>query len=162
MAEKENKTNAIRRFDSAKIKYTIHRYEHGDEAVDGAHIASLLGIDPAKVYKTLVTRGSDKNFYVFDIPVLAELDLKKAARAAGVKSVEMIHVAEINALTGYVRGGCSPVGMKKQFKTFFDQSAEELETMLVSAGRIGWQIEAAPKDIAALCAARFADLVHGV
>ena len=160
MAEKENKTNAIRRFDSAKIKYTIHRYEHGDEAVDGAHIASLLGIDPAKVYKTLVTRGSDKSFYVFDIPVLAELDLKKAARAAGVKSVEMIHVAEINALTGYVRGGCSPVGMKKQFKTFFDQSAEGLETMLVSAGRIGWQIEAAPKDIASLCAAHFADLVH--
>ena len=160
MAEKENKTNAIRRFDSAKIPYTIHRYEHGEGAVDGAHIASLLGIDPAVVYKTLVTRGSDKNYYVFDIPVLAELDLKKAAKAAGVKSVEMIHVAEINALTGYVRGGCSPVGMKKQFKTYFDKSAEGLEHMLVSAGRIGWQIEAAPRDIESLCGAVFAELVH--
>jgi Cys-tRNA(Pro)/Cys-tRNA(Cys) deacylase len=160
MAEKENKTNAIRRFDSAKIKYTIHRYEHGEGAVDGAHIASLLGIDPGRVYKTLVTRGSDKSFYVFDIPVLEELDLKKAARAAGVKSVEMIHVAEINGITGYVRGGCSPVGMKKQFKTFFDKSAEGLDTMLVSAGRIGWQIEAAPVDIAKLANADFADLVH--
>ena len=160
MAEKENKTNAIRRFDSAKIKYTIHRYEHGDVAPDGATIAESLGIDPAKVYKTLVTRGSDKNYYVFDIPVLCELDLKKAAKAAGVKSVEMIHVAEINPLTGYVRGGCSPVGMKKQFRTFFDISAESLETMLVSAGRIGWQIEARPSDIASLCAAFFADIVH--
>ncbi len=162
MAEKENKTNAIRRFDSAKIKYTIHRYEHGDTAVDGATIAELIDRDPSVVFKTLVTRGSDKSYYVFDIPVLSELDLKKAAKAAGVKSVEMIHVAEINALTGYVRGGCSPVGMKKQFKTFFDISAEGLDTMIVSAGRIGWQIEAAPADIASLCGARFADLVlHG-
>ncbi len=160
MAEKENKTNAIRRFDSAKIKYTVHRYEHNGEAVDGVHVAESLGIDPDKVYKTLVTRGNDKNFYVFDIPVASELDLKKAALAAGVKSVEMIHVAEINAITGYVRGGCSPVGMKKQFKTFFDISAQSLETMLVSAGRIGLQIEAAPGDIASLCAAKFAELVH--
>lgn len=160
MAEKENKTNAIRKFDSAKINYKIHRYEHGEGAVDGAHIASLLGIDPDIVYKTLVTRGSDKNYYVFDIPVLKELDLKKAARAAGVKSVEMIHVAEINSVTGYVRGGCSPVGMKKQFKTYFDKSAQGLETMLVSAGRIGWQIEASPCDIAKLANASFAELVH--
>ena len=159
MAEKENKTNAIRRFDSAKIKYNIHRYEHGDAPVDGATIAELIGRDPSVVYKTLVTRGSDKSYYVFDIPVLRELDLKKAAKAAGVKSVEMIHVSEINALTGYVRGGCSPVGMKKQFKTFFDVSAEGLDTMIVSAGRIGWQIEAAPLDIAKLCGARFADLL---
>ena len=159
MAEKENKTNAIRRFDSAKIKYTIHRYEHGDAPVDGATIAALIDRDPSVVYKTLVTRGADKNYYVFDIPVLRELDLKKAARAAGVKSVEMIHVSEINALTGYVRGGCSPVGMKKQFKTFFDISAEGLDTMIVSAGRIGWQIEAAPSDIAKLCRACFAALL---
>ena len=145
MAEKENKTNAIRKFDSAKINYKIHRYEHGEGAVDGKTIAVLLGID--------------KNYYVFDIPVERELDLKKAAKAAGVKSVEMIHVAEINALTGYVRGGCSPVGMKKQFRTFFDSSAGALDTMLVSAGRIGWQIEAAPGDIASLCGARYAELV---
>ncbi len=159
MAEKENKTNAIRKFDSAKINYKIHRYEHGEGAVDGKTIAVLLGIDPTKIFKTLVTRGSDKNYYVFDIPVERELDLKKAAKAAGVKSVEMIHVAEINALTGYVRGGCSPVGMKKQFRTFFDSSAGALDTMLVSAGRIGWQIEAAPGDIASLCGARYAELV---
>lgn len=160
MAEKENKTNAIRRFESAKIVHTIHRYEHGDAPVDGAHIAMLLGVDPSKVYKTLVCRGSDKNIYVFDIPVLAELDLKKATKAAGVKNVEMIHVSEINAITGYIRGGCSPVGMKKQFKTFFDKSAEGLEKMIVSAGRIGWQVEASPRDIASLCNARFVELVH--
>lgn len=160
MAEKENKTNAIRRFESAKVKFTVHRYEHGEEAVDGANIARLLGIEPTRVYKTLVTRGSDKRFYVFDIPVLEELDLKKAAKAAGVKSVEMIHVAEINDITGYVRGGCSPVGMKKQFLTYFNQSVSKLDTMLVSAGRIGWQIEAAPSDIMALCGAGLADLVH--
>ena len=160
MAQKENKTNAIRLFDSAKIKYTVHRYENNGEAVDGLHVAESLGIDPASVYKTLVTRGSDKNFYVFDIPVADELDLKKAAKAAGVKSVEMIHVNEINAVTGYVRGGCSPVGMKKPFRTFFDISAKELDTMLVSAGRIGLQIEAAPGDIASLCKASFTELVH--
>lgn len=160
MAQKENKTNAIRLFDSAKIEYTVHRYENNGEAVDGAHVAESLGIDPAKVYKTLVTRGNDKNFYVFDIPVLSELDLKKAARAAGVKSVEMIHVSEINSVTGYVRGGCSPVGMKKQFRTFFDISAKNIDTMLVSAGRIGWQIEAAVSDIARLCSACFVELTH--
>lgn len=160
MAEKENKTNAVRRFDSAKIEYKIHRYEHGDVPPGGADIARLLGIDPARVYKTLVTVGNDRNYYVFDIPVTSELDLKKAARAAGVKSVEMIPVSEINKVTGYIRGGCSPVGMKKQFKTFFDKSAEELETMVVSAGRIGWQIEAAPCDIARLACASFADIVH--
>ncbi len=160
MAQKENKTNAIRKFDSEKIPYKIHRYEHGEEAVDGVTIAKLLEIDPDKIFKTLVTVGNDKNYYVFDIPVASELDLKKAARACGVKSVEMIHVSDINKITGYVRGGCSPVGMKKQFKTFFDNSAKKLDSMLVSAGRIGWQIESKPCALAKLAGAIFADLVR--
>ena len=157
--EKDVKTNAMRILDRAGVKYEHFSYEC-DEFVDGAQTADHLGLPHEKVFKTLVTRGASGGYYVFDIPVLCELDLKKAAKAAGVKSVEMIHVAEINPLTGYVRGGCSPVGMKKQFKTFFDISAENLETMLVSAGRIGWQIEAKPSDIASLCSARFADIVH--
>ena len=105
------------------------------------------GADPARVFKTLVTQGADRNYYVFVVPVLAELDLKKAAKAAGVKSVAMIHVADINKVTGYIRGGCSPVGMKKQFVTVYDESCLAQQTMLVSGGRIGTQIECAPADL---------------
>ena len=101
----------------------------------------------ARVFKTLVTQGADRNYYVFVVPVLAELDLKKAAKAAGVKSVAMIHVADINKVTGYIRGGCSPVGMKKQFVTVYDESCLAQQTMLVSGGRIGTQIECAPADL---------------
>ena len=155
----EFKTNVYRIFDSAKLPYKPHTYPHGDEAVDGESIAKLLGIPPEKIFKTLVTQGSDRNYYVFDVPVSKELDLKKAARAVGVKSVAMIHVADINKVTGYVRGGCSPVGMKKRYKTVFDESAKGLDSMLVSAGRIGWQIEAAPEDLAKVSGAIFADII---
>ncbi|MCI8387779.1 MAG: Cys-tRNA(Pro) deacylase [Clostridiales bacterium] len=155
----EFKTNVYRIFDKEKLPYTPHTYEHGDGPVDGATISALLGIPASHVFKTLVTQGNDRNFYVFDVPVDRELDLKKAAKAVGVKSVEMIHVADINKVTGYVRGGCSPVGMKKKYKTVFDISAKELETMLVSAGRIGWQIEAKPDDLAKISGATFADIV---
>ena len=112
-----------------------------------ALVARLTGQDPARVFKTLVTQGADRNYYVFVVPVLAELDLKKAAKAAGVKSVAMIHVADINKVTGYIRGGCSPVGMKKQFVTVYDESCLAQQTMLVSGGRIGTQIECAPADL---------------
>ena len=120
---KEAKTNAMRMLERAKVAYTSHEYPHEEgQAVDGANVARLTGQDPARVFKTLVTQGADRNYYVFVVPVLAELNLKKAAKAAGVKSVAMIHVADINKVTGYIRGGCSPVGMKKQFVTVYDES----------------------------------------
>ncbi|MGN1090802.1 MAG: Cys-tRNA(Pro) deacylase [Huintestinicola sp.] len=157
----ENKTNAMRILDRAKIKYESHTYPHGDEAVDGAAVARLLGQDPEKVYKTLVTRGASnpaRNFYVFVIPVERELDLKKAAKAVGEKSVEMIHVKEINGITGYIRGGCSPIGMKKQFPTTFQQEVSELDTVIFSGGKIGVQIEACPGDVFGLIGAKTADI----
>ena len=145
---KEAKTNAMRMLERAKVNYTSHEYPHEEgQAVDGAHVAQLTGQDPAKVFKTLVTQGADRNYYVFVVPVLAELDLKKAAKSVGVKSVAMIHVADINKVTGYIRGGCSPVGMKKQFATVFDESCLAQPTILVSGGRIGTQIECVPADL---------------
>ena len=156
---KEQKTNAMRILEQKKIKYSAHEYPHGDEAVDGVTVAQLTGRDPACVFKTLVTRGAGKTNYVFVIPVAHELDLKKAAKTVGEKSIAMIHVSEITPLTGYVRGGCSPVGMKKLFKTVFDASALEQETILVSAGKIGAQIECDPRDLAALVRGTFADII---
>lgn len=158
----EFKTNVMRVLEQKKIKYTPHEYPHGDEAVDGATVAKIIGRDPACVFKTLVTRGASKTVYVFVIPVLCELDLKKAAKAVKEKSIAMIHVSEINALTGYVRGGCSPVGMKKQYKTTYDISALGQETMLVSAGKIGYQIELAPQELIALTRGQTADIVSEV
>lgn len=157
----EAKTNAMRILERAKIKYEIHTYPHGDEAVDGVNVARLTGQPPEKVYKTLVTRGSSnpsKSYYVFVIPVERELDLKKAARTVGEKSVEMIHVKEINSITGYIRGGCSPVGMKKQFVTTFHQDVLSLDTVIFSGGKIGLQIEAAPMDILKLIGGKTADI----
>ena len=143
----EQKTNVMRQLDRAKIAYSTHEYPHGDSAVDGVTVAGLIGKDSDCVFKTLVARGSDQAIYVFVIPVAKELDLKAAARAVGAKSVAMVHVSEINTLTGYIRGGCSPVGMKKQYKTVIDDSALDQETMVVSAGRIGAQVELSPQDL---------------
>lgn len=111
------KTNVMRLLDQKKVPYTPHTYPHGDDAVDGVTVAQMTGMDPAKVFKTLVARGASKTPYVFVIPVACELDLKKAAKAVGEKSIAMLHVSELTPLTGYVRGGCSPVGMKKQLRT---------------------------------------------
>ena len=122
-------------------------------------VAGLIGAAPEQVFKTLVTRGASKTNYVFVIPVASELDLKKAARAVGEKSIAMIHVSEITALTGYVRGGCSPIGMKKQFTTVYNESALEQETIIVSAGKIGAQVELDPKSLAALTRGKFADII---
>lgn len=145
---KEAKTNAMRMLERAKVAYSAHEYPHEEgQAVDGANVARLTGQDPAKVFKTLVTQGADRNYYVFVVPVLAELDLKKAAKAAGVKSVAMIHVADINKVTGYIRGGCSPVGMKKQYRTVFDESVLTQQKVYVSGGRIGTQVCCAPADL---------------
>ena len=145
---KEAKTNAMRMLERAKVAYSAHEYPHEEgQAVDGANVARLTGQDPAKVFKTLVTQGADRNYYVFVVPVLAELNLKKAAKAAGVKSVAMIHVADINKVTGYIRGGCSPVGMKKQYRTVFDESVLTQQKVYVSGGRIGTQVCCAPADL---------------
>ena len=155
----EQKTNVMRALDQKKIRYTPHEYPHGAEAVDGVTVAGLIGAAPEQVFKTLVTRGASKSIYVFVIPVAAELDLKKAARAVGEKSIAMIHVSEITALTGYVRGGCSPIGMKKQYKTVYHESALEQETIIVSAGKIGSQVELEPKALATLTRGQFAEII---
>jgi len=154
----EAKTNAVRIVERSKIPFTVQTYDHSDGAIDGVSVAAKLGQDPAQVYKTLVTRGASKNLYVFVIPVAKELYLKKAAKTVGEKSIEMIHVSEINKLTGYIRGGCSPIGMKKLYTTTIDQSAEELEQIFVSAGKIGMQIGINPKELAKLVNAKFADI----
>lgn len=156
---KEEKTNVMRVLEQKKIAYSAHTYPHEEGvAVDGVTVAQSMGFDPAAVFKTLVARGAKGQFYVFDVPVAENLDLKKAAKAVGEKSIEMIHQKELLPLTGYVHGGCSPVGMKKLFPTVIDASAENLETMIVSAGKIGYQVELAPRDLAALVRAEFADI----
>ena len=155
----EQKTNVMRLLEQKKIKYTAHEYPHGDEAVDGVTVAESIRQPPEKVFKTLVARGASKKIYVFDIPVAEELDLKKAAKAVGEKSVAMIHVKEITELTGYVRGGCSPVGMKKQYPTVFHESCLAEDMIMVSAGKIGYQVELAPEELIKLTRASTADLI---
>ena len=160
MSKKEEKTNVMRVLDQKKIPYTPHTYPHGDgEAPDGVTVAQNLGINPDQVFKTLVTKGASGGYYVFDIPVAATLDLKKAAKAVGEKSIELLHVAEINAVTGYIRGGCSPVGMKKQYPTVFHQTALDYDTIYISAGKIGAQVELAPQALLDLLGASTADIV---
>lgn len=154
----EIKTNVMRILDKSKISYTAHTYDHSDGAIDGAAVAEKMGQNPEQVFKTLVTKGTGRDYYVFVIPVLKELDLKKAAKAVGEKSVEMIAVKDINKVTGYIRGGCSPIGMKKLFTTVFDKSAEQIETIIVSAGKIGYQIELASKDLIKIVNASTAEI----
>ena len=144
---KETKTNAMRKLDTLHISYTEHQYDASDGHIDGVAVATKCRLDPDQVFKTLVTQGNDRNFYVFVIPVREELDLKKCAKAAQVKSVEMIHVKDLLKTTGYIRGGCSPVGMKKEFSTFFDETMVLFDTVYVSGGRIGTQIEISPDDL---------------
>ena len=151
---KEVKTNAMRILDRMKIAYQHYTYEC-DEFQDGMQTVELLQLDPDKVYKTLVTESPNREYFVFVIPVARELDLKAAARAVGQKSLSMIHVKDINKITGYVRGGCTSVGMKKAYKTVIDASAQQLKTMVVSGGRIGSQIELAPADLAKAAGAEF-------
>ena len=154
------KTNAVRMLDRAKISYTALEYPHQEgQAVDGVTVAQMLGQNPDQVFKTLVTQGASHNYYVFVVPVAASLDLKKAARAVGEKSVAMLHVADINKVTGYIRGGCSPVGMKKQFVTVFHESMLEQSQVMVSGGRIGLQIQLAPADLIAAVKGKTADII---
>lgn len=159
MAKKIQKTNAMRILDSRKTGYTIYEYPHEETALPGEEVAGLIGKPADQVYKTLVTTGGS-GYYVFVVPVCSELDLKKAAKAAGTKSIQMVHVAQLFALTGYVRGGCTAIGMKKQFPVFLDISAKNKEKILVSGGKIGLQIELAPNDLLLVAGGVYADLVR--
>lgn len=140
MSKHEEKTNVMRALDSKKVKYINHSYID-TPTTNGVEVAKILGQNPADVFKTLVTTSKSGTNYVFVIPVAKELDLKKAAKAAGEKSIEMLKSKELLPLTGYVHGGCSPIGMKKPFKTFIDKSAAEREVIIFSAGKIGYQVE---------------------
>ena len=153
-----DRTNVMRVLDQKKIPYTPHTYEQ-DPTMTGVEIAQILNEDPKRVFKTLVTQGKSAKYYVFVIPVEAELDLKKAASVAGEKAVAMIKQKELLPLTGYVHGGCSPIGMKKPFPTFIHETAKEYDKMFVSAGKLGFQIELAPDDLANTVGCGFADII---
>ena len=155
--KKMEKTNVMRVLDQMNITYKEHTYD-SSEAISGTEVASILGQDPDQVFKTLVTVGASRQNYVFVIPVTRELNLKKAARAAGEKSIQMIKSKELLPLTGYVHGGCSPIGMKKFFSTFLDETAMLFDTILFSGGRIGFQVEMNPEDLRAVIPFEYADL----
>lgn len=154
------KTNAMRILEQEKIEFNIYTYDNSDGKIDGISVAEKIGKDPEFVYKTLVAQGNSKNIYLFIIPVKEELDLKKAANAAGEKNVEMIPVKDILKWTGYIRGGCSPIGMKKDYKTFIDTSALKIERIIVSAGKIGIQMELMVSKLAEASDAQFKDIVR--
>ena len=156
--KKEEKTNVMRVLDGRKIAYTSHSYEP-DATMSGGEIAAILGEPLEKVFKTLVTQGKSGQYYVFVVPVNAELDLKKAAKACGEKAVSMIKQKELLPLTGYVHGGCSPIGMKKQFRTFIHETASEYDKVFVSAGKVGFQVELSPKDLIAVAGCMLVDII---
>lgn len=156
--DKDIKTNAMRILEKNNIEFEINTYEC-DEFIDGISVAEHNGQDPEQSYKTLVTEGKSREYYVFVIPVAEELDLKKAAKAVGEKSVEMIHVKDINKITGYIRGGCTPLGMKKQYVTVVDKSAESRDKIIISGGRIGSQIILNPDDLVKVVRGKFDDII---
>ena len=156
---KEQKTNAMRILDKNKIAYTVNTYEC-DEFIDGVTVADQLGQPYESSYKTLVAVGKSGGHYVFVLPIAEELDLKAAARAVGEKAVELIHVKDIFALTGYIRGGCTPIGMKKAFPTVIHDSVTGFDTVIISGGRIGAQIVIAPADLIKVTRAKVADIIH--
>ena len=154
---KTEKTNVMRLLDAAKIEYTMHCYADTD-AVSGVDVAKVLNQDPDHVFKTLVTVGRSKSNYVFVIPVKEELNLKKAASASGEKNIEMIKSRELLPLTGYIHGGCSPIGMKKELPTFIDETAQLFDTIMFSAGKIGYQVEVGVQDLDKIMHFTYADL----
>lgn len=157
--KKEIKTNVMRILEKEGVAYTAHEYPHGKDAVDGVTVAALLGQNPEYVFKTLVTKGNSGSYYVFVVPVGNELDLKKCAKSVGEKSVEMIAVKDITKVTGYVRGGCSPIGMKKRYRTTFHSTAADIPRIIVSAGKIGYQVDLPPRNLIALTGGQCADIV---
>lgn len=154
------KTNVMRILDNSNISYNIYTYEVKDSAVDGISVANKLGVAVEKVFKTLVTKGHSGDFYVFVVPVAKELNLKAAAKCVGEKSVEMIKVSDMLKITGYIRGGCSPIGMKKNYNTVIDDSSLNLDEIIVSGGKIGFQVEIAPKDLIQLINAETSSIVN--
>ncbi len=158
MSMAENKTNVMRILDKKKIEYEMHTYD-SEDGIDGISVAKKLGQPVEQVFKTLVTQGKSKQYFVFVIPVAEELNLKTAAKAVGEKSVEMIHVKDINSVTGYIRGGCSPIGMKKQFKTVIHESAKQFDRIIVSGGKIGFQVELNPMELSKLIQGDFANII---
>lgn len=155
---KELKTNAMRFLDRCRISYSVRTYECG-EFVDGITVAEKLGQPPELTFKTLIAKGKTGNYYCFLLPVALELDMKKAARSVGEKSVELLHVKDITSVTGYVRGGCTPIGMKKQFMTVVHNSAAELDSFYISGGRIGTQIELSPVKLVEAIHGKFEDII---
>lgn len=155
---KEIKTNAMRFLDTKKIKYNVRSYQC-DEFIDGLHVSEELGISPEQAFKTLVAQGKSGRYYVFVLPVSAELDLKAAAKSVLEKSVELIPVKDINAVTGYVRGGCTPLGMKKQFKTVIHTSVKDYDTIFISGGKIGLQLEINPLELAKIINADIQNII---
>lgn len=158
MAKKEKKTNAMRILERNHIDFQVHTYEC-DEFVDGIHIADQLGQPYEQSFKTLVMQGKSREYHVFVLPVDKEVDLKKAARVVHEKSLEMVPVREIQAITGYIRGGCTAIGMKKQYNTVVHESAKDFDQMIVSGGRLGTQIVLAPEDLVKVTGGQFADIV---
>lgn len=154
---REAKTNVMRILDKNKINYRAISYEC-DEFIDGLHTAEMTGVPVEASYKTLVMVGKSKTYYVFVVPIAEEVDLKKAAKAVGEKSLEMIHVKDLTKITGYIRGGCSPIGMKKQFATVIHASAREQEEIYISGGRVGLTICLAPQDLMRVIPAQYADI----
>lgn len=157
MASGEEKTNVMRVLAQKKIAYKSYSYE-ADATLSGAEIAGILGEDVKKVFKTLVTRGKTGTYYVFVIPVAQELDLKKAAKVVSEKSIEMIPQKELLPLTGYVHGGCSPIGMKKFFRTTIHETAKDFDTFFFSGGKVGFQVEVSPKDLEKVIRFEYADV----
>lgn len=155
--KKLEKTNVMRILDQKKIPYTSYDYSDTD-AISGTEVASVLGQDPLQVFKTLVTVGASKRNYVFVIPVCGELNLKEAAKAVGEKSIEMLKAKDLLPLTGYIHGGCSPIGMKKLFPTVFDRSAESYDTIIFSAGKIGYQVQLSLSDLQKVIPITLADI----
>lgn len=158
MAKKETKTNAMRILEKNKIPFEVNTYTC-DEFVDGVHIADLLGQPYEQSFKTLVMQGKSKEYHVFILPVDKEVDLKKAARVVGEKSLEMVHVKDIQSVTGYIRGGCTAIGMKKQYDTVIHESAAAFDQIIVSGGRLGTQIFLAPEDLRRVTNGKFADIL---
>ena len=159
MGKKVNKTNAMRALDKLNLDYTFAEYDAKDGKIDGVSVAEKVGKLPDEVFKTLVTQAPSRNYYIFVVPVDKELSLKKCAKVCGEKSVEMIPVKEITKVTGYIRGGCSPLAMKKQYPTFIHETAKDLPEITVSGGKIGLQITLKPEDLLTACGGTFADLV---
>lgn len=156
---KVSKTNAMRILDAKTVAYELLTYESEDGKIDGVSVAEKIGRDASVVFKTLVAQGTSKNIYVFMIPVTEELDLKKAAKAANEKKVEMIPVKDIQKWTGYIRGGCSPIGMKKAYPTFVHESSMVFERIIVSGGKIGLQMELSIHDLQRVAEAKILDLI---